>query len=296
MIYEIMPVYKNYIWGGTNLITKYHARSNFSTIAEAWIFSTHKDGPCLVKNGNKLSELVMKSPYLIKILDSRDTLSVQVHPNDEVARIQEGDNGKSEVWYILDHEPNAFIYLGLKRETTKEEFAIAVENGTLLDYLQRIEVKTGDFFYIAAGTIHALGEGITALEIQQSSNATYRLYDYKRVDDEGKERELHIEKGLNAIDFSKIGMTSYQDVKQHKSDNYVENILIECEYFNVKHYQFNKKIRLSFDPDKVNSLVILSGIGSIDGEEVHGLSTFLIKSEGLTIETSSGIEFVTIVG
>ncbi len=285
MIYKVKSQYKDYLWGGTNLKDKYNVKTDLTIVAEAWLFSTHKDG-----NDSKLVEIVNNAPYLTKVLDSKEALSVQVHPHDEMANILENDNGKSEVWYILDHQPGAFIYLGLNQVTTKEVLQQAIENGNLTDYLNKIEVKKGDFFYIEAGTIHALGAGITALEVQQSSNSTYRLYDYKRVGADGLERELHLEKGLNAIDYSKINLTSDKLVKI--DDN--SQLLIDCPYFRVVKYNISKNTTLSFNKDKVNSIVVLSGDGMIENNSLEILDTYLITDESLEIKTDSNLEFVVV--
>ena len=214
---KLKAAFQNYIWGGTKLREEFGKNSDLERIAESWELSCHSSGLATVMNGvNK--GITLKAyleqdwaarvgegaarfsafPVLIKLIDACQDLSVQVHPDDAYAREHEnGENGKTECWYIVDCEEGAALAYGFNRELTKEEFRASIQNGTLLDYVQLVPVHKGDVFFIEAGTLHAIGAGILIAEIQQSSNLTYRVYDYDRVDDNGFPRELHIDKAVD---------------------------------------------------------------------------------------------------
>ncbi|MCL2019071.1 MAG: class I mannose-6-phosphate isomerase [Oscillospiraceae bacterium] len=206
--FKLSPVFKDYIWGGDRLKTDYGKNSELSRIAESWELSCHPDGESVIADGEfkgkTLTEFLkdQKQPpvsVLIKLIDAADNLSIQVHPNDEYAK-KEGDNGKTEMWYIIEHEPGAELIYGFNCNITREEFKARVVNGTLLDVMNRVKVKKGDVFFIPAGTLHAIGKGILIAEVQQSSNLTYRVYDYGRTDADGNPRDLHIEKALEVTE------------------------------------------------------------------------------------------------
>ena len=209
--FRLEPVFKNYIWGGEKLINFWN-KNSVPPLAESWELAAHPDGDNLILNGDlkglRLSEAVKKFPeivssdfdpdnnifpLMVKLLDSKNILSVQVHPNDKYAEIYENSLGKTELWYIISHEPDAFIYLGFEHEISKKEFEKAILNNSLTDYLKKIYVNNGDTFLIEPGTIHAIGGGILLAEVQQNSNITYRVYDY------GRGRELHIKKALDVV-------------------------------------------------------------------------------------------------
>jgi len=174
------PVFRDYIWGGTRLKTEYGKVTDLSPVAESW----------------ELSDC----PVLIKLIDARDVLSVQVHPDDEYARLHETMTGKTEMWVILDCEADSFVYYGFNREIERAEVRRRIENGTLTEVLYNLPVKRGDVIFIPAGTIHAIGKGILLAEVQQHSDLTYRVYDYNRLGADGKPRPLHIEKALDVLD------------------------------------------------------------------------------------------------
>lgn len=215
--FTFQPVYQERLWGGTGL-RKYRPDVPGDRIGESWEISAHEHGASLVANGplrgESLDRLVAQFPeellgsqeaqfpLLLKLISSRDTLSVQVHPQDHYAQIhEEGSLGKHELWYVLDAEPGAWIVYGLKPEVTSFEFRQAIAGGRVPETLRKVSVKPGDVFDIPPGLVHALGPGVTLAEIQQSSDVTYRVYDWDRVDANGKPRELHIEKALDVIDF-----------------------------------------------------------------------------------------------
>ena len=213
--FELIPPIKDYIWGGTKLREEFGKESGLERLAESWELSCHKDGVSVISGGEfdgmTLSEFVEEHPealgkncgrfeffpVLIKLIDARDDLSVQVHPDDDYAMRVEGGYGKTEVWYVIDCEEGAELIYGFAEETDSDTFRRAIEEGTLLDIVNRVPVKKGDVFFIEAGTLHAIGKGILIAEIQQNSNTTYRVYDYGRLGADGKPRELHIDKALD---------------------------------------------------------------------------------------------------
>ncbi len=211
----LKPAVKNYLWGGTRLKTEFGFTTAEDIAAEAWLLSCHKDGPSLVENGpfagytlpavlenwgaSALGEKAAAFPYfplLIKLIDARDRLSIQVHPDDAYAMRVEGEFGKTEMWYVVDCEPGAELIYGFSRGLTKEEFRRRIENNTLPEVCNRVPVKKGDVFFIEAGTLHAIGAGILIAEVQQNSNTTYRVSDYGRLGADGKPRPLHVDKAV----------------------------------------------------------------------------------------------------
>ena len=206
---------KDYLWGGARLNDDFGYNIVIDPFAEAWVCSTHPDGEATTIDGVKLSEVLKlhpeylgthpleitggnaELPLLIKLIDAKKDLSVQVHPDDEHARINEnGSWGKTEMWYVLAAKPRSELVFGFNRDVYAEQVCESIRNGSVGQLLNHVEVHKNDLFYIESGMVHAIGEGCLIAEIQQSSNVTYRLYDYDRVDKNGKKRELHVEKAL----------------------------------------------------------------------------------------------------
>jgi mannose-6-phosphate isomerase len=179
MLKKSTPIFKDYIWGGTRLKEEFNKSTTLPRVAESWE--------------------VYDGPVLIKLIDARESLSVQVHPNDAYACRVEGGRGKTEMWVILDCEPGAYLYFGFNREVSRDEVRRRIQEGTLTEALRILPVRRGDVVFIPAGTIHAIGEGIVLAEIQQNSDLTYRVYDFNRLGQDGKPRELHIEKALDVL-------------------------------------------------------------------------------------------------
>jgi len=214
----LSPAWKDYVWGGKRLNAEYAKNIPAEPLAETWECSTHPDGISTVASGKfageKLTEALSsipgaigpgedELPVLIKLIDSASTLSVQVHPDDAYAAAHEnGSRGKTETWYILDADEDAFLYYGFSKQTDREEVERRALDGTLPEILNKVSVRPGDMIFIKPGTVHAIGGGITLCEIQQSSNITYRLYDWGRLGADGKPRELHLQKALDVIDYS----------------------------------------------------------------------------------------------
>lgn len=278
-IYKLIPALKDYIWGGTNL--KKYRKTDLDIISESWELSFHQDGLSKVEIDNKLvnlSDVVKKEdlgekasnfpffPVLIKLIDAKENLSVQVHPSDEYALKNENSFGKTEMWYVISALEGAGLYVGFKENENKENVEKYLHDGTILDHLNFFKVKPGDCYFIPSGTIHAIGKGVTLIEIQQNSNLTYRLYDYNRVDKNGLKRPLHIEKALNVIDYNK-----YQ--KEEKRDN----LLGKCKYFTS--YKLDASIdKKIYYKDSFTSITFLSGEGKINNLDYKKFDSFFISA------------------
>ena len=248
----LAPVFKDYIWGGNKLKTNFNKKTDLTPLAESWELAAHKDGDCIIINGiccgMRLSEYAKtypsaisishknrdNFPILIKLIDATDNLSVQVHPDDEYAALHECSKGKTEMWHILDCEPQSFIFLGFKQDVSKEEFKKRIEHNTLIDVLNRVFVKPGDTFFIAPNTLHAIGRGIVLAEIQQNSNITYRIYDYGRKDKNGRSRELHIEKATEITSLHQNQNNEIEDNTIIYKNDRKETNLCSCQYFSVR--------------------------------------------------------------
>ena len=212
-ILKLKPAGKSYLWGGNRLILEFHKESSENTLAETWELSCHSDGLSIIENGNcagkTLKEYIEEQgnvilgshcrnqsafPILIKFIDARDDLSIQVHPDDAYALKNEGQKGKTEMWYVVDCEPDAYVYYGFRESIDEEEFSKRVQDQTLTEVLRKVFVKKGDVLFIEAGMVHAIGKNILVAEIQENSNVTYRIYDYGRMGADGKPRKLDIKK------------------------------------------------------------------------------------------------------
>ena len=210
-ILKLTPSCKDYLWGGSRLRTDFGVQSDLNPLAEAWVLSCHPDGPSYLPDGTMLADYLAAHPeaagtdckkfemfpVLTKFIDAKNNISIQVHPSNEYALEHEHQYGKTEMWYVLDCEPGAFLYYGFDHEISKEEFEDRIQDNTLTDVLNAVPVKKGDCFFIPSGTLHAICKGVVVAEVQQNSNVTYRVYDYGRVGADGKPRALHIEKALD---------------------------------------------------------------------------------------------------
>ena len=236
----LRPSFKDYIWGGERLRTVFGKKTEISPLAESWECSTHPDGPSYAASGafdgQTLAEILNdhpeflgsralaltggkpELPILVKLIDAKRDLSVQVHPDDAYALSKEGQPGKTEMWYVLDAEPGSSLVCGLAEKAGKEEFKKAALDGSVMQILRKVPVKKGDVFFISPGTVHAIGAGVLVAEIQQSSNLTYRLYDYGRLGADGKPRQLHLDKAMDVADLT-----------PHPVDT-----RMSCKYFTVK--------------------------------------------------------------
>jgi len=222
---------------------------------------------------------------LIKLIDAKDNLSVQVHPENEYALRVEGEYGKTEMWYIVDCEPGASLLYGFKKEISKDEFERRIADHTLLDVCNRVKVHKGDVFFIEAGTLHAIGKGILIAEIQQNSNTTYRIYDYGRLGNNGKPRELHVAK---AIDVTKLVPPTHETKAALEMDffaNYKADLLVQCEYFTVYHFDLHGKCHLQATKKSFQSILVLDG--TLEIEYAAGEMT-IEKGESVFIPAEMG--------
>jgi mannose-6-phosphate isomerase len=267
---------KDYIWGGTRL-RELFGKEGGDRLAESWELSCHPDGECYIMGGEfdgmKLSDFVNEHPeavgsgfksgdsfpVLVKLIDAKNDLSVQVHPNDEYAHKYENDNGKTEMWYVIDAAPDSELIYGFNEELSKEDFRKAIENNTLMEKLRRVPVKQGDVFFIEPGTLHAIGKGILIAEIQQSSNVTYRVYDYGRLGADGKPRPLHIEKALEVTNTKPLDPE--RPVYGLELDGVVTQLLADCKYFNVNRHRLMKELELYADKNSFAHVLMIGGSG-----------------------------------
>ena len=277
------PIFQERIWGGRALEEKFGYEIPEGNIGECWGISAHPNGESFIKNGKyagkKLSELwgvtpelfgqqeKEKFPLLVKVLDANSSLSVQVHPDDEYARVFEnGELGKTECWYIVDCDDDAEIIFGHNAKT-KEEAVAMVAAGDWDQFLRRQPVKKGDFFYVPSGTIHALCTGTVVLEVQQSSDTTYRLYDYDRLDDAGNPRELHIKKSLDVSTIPHVNTNPNQKVVI-ENENFKAIELVSNEFFSVSKFEVHGKMNYGFTKSTYALISVINGSGRIDGEPV----------------------------
>ncbi len=290
-MFKLKPILKDQIWGGKRLQELYGRDNQGRNISESWEVSVHSDGESLIEGGT-LAEYVSKHPesiggdgnlsLLIKYINSAQNLSIQVHPDDEYARLNEGDNGKTEFWYIISADEGAGIYLGFKKDTDRHELLNSINEGTVEELLNYIPVKAGDCFLIEAGTVHAICEGCVICEIQQSSNVTYRLYDYGRKGADGKPRTLHIEKALDVINYNKFTDRTNSGKKLNISGGIMQ-ILTECKYFVCKRLELDGEY-FETNEGSFTAVNIISGEGKINGEKfVSGDSFFLPCGEKIKI-------------
>lgn len=290
-ILKLCPVYKDYIWGGERLRTKYGKVTDMTPLAESWELSTHKDGKSLIVggeyDGRTLEEYLKDNPsalgtgscgelpILIKLIDAADNLSVQVHPNNAQAKEWEGQNGKTEMWYVVEADKGASIVYGVKNDTTPEDLSQAIKDKRLEELLDTVPSKKGDVFFVEAGTIHAIGKGNLIAEIQQNSNVTYRLYDYGRIGKDGRERELHIDKGVKAAGCKK---TQKRNIPICSDGT---RLLGSCEYFSVKELKLSGNKTLCADERSYHALTVVSGSVKINDMPVDlGQTVFVPAGTG----------------
>ena len=280
----LKPAGKDYLWGGRRLNDDYAKNIDMTPLAETWECSTHPDGPSTVSSGEfegRLLNDVLKEhpeyigthpqtvgelPILIKLIDAKQDLSVQVHPDDAYAYEHEnGQSGKDEMWYVLDAKKDSRLIYGLNRTVTKEELKAGIADGSITKYMQKVPVHKNDVFYIKAGTIHAIGAGVLLAEVQESSNLTYRLYDYDRTDRNGHKRELHVEKALAVANLNE----AEKPVQPMRLLNYrrgwASEFLYRCKYFQTERILLNtERIRemVTVQTDSLSFMVMLCLEGS----------------------------------
>ena len=272
----LKPKTKDYIWGGTKLASKWGKIADTAKIAESWELSLYPDMECEIASGpyagltldelneafpgifGEFSDDFSQFPILIKLIDATENLSIQVHPSDEYAKLNErGQLGKTEMWYIADAEPTASIYLGFSENVAIDDFKKAITQNTVTKLLNQIKVKAGDCFFIPAGTVHAILKGVTVYEVQENSNLTYRVYDYNRTDSSGKPRELHIEKALQVSNLSKTD-TQFTINSETEHDGYKSKLLAKCDYFEACEITSTAQFS-TLNKDSFVCMTVLSG-------------------------------------
>ena len=269
------------IWGGTRLIEEYGIKTDKANAAEAWTLSCNKDGYSVIENGDYAGKTLQevfeadksiagfhsaeleKFPVLIKFIDARSDLSIQVHPDDTYARyIGEGD-GKTECWYIMDCDEGAQLIVGFKKEISESEFLDAIAQGTLVDYVQKFKVKKGDFFFIEAGTLHAICAGVLLAEVQQNSNTTYRVFDYNRLDKDGLLRPLRVDDAVQVTKREPYRPSRLPEPPEDIGVGGRRTELVNCEFFNSDVLDIYGSAVGTADSSSFVSLLVLEGIGEL---------------------------------
>jgi mannose-6-phosphate isomerase len=309
-VFKFKPILKTTLWGGDKIIPFKHLQSTQTQVGESWEISGVKDNETVVSEGpyagKTLNELCKELgedfmgkenykrfghefPLLIKFIDARQDLSIQVHPNDDIARRKGLEHGKTEMWYIMDSEDNAKLYCGLKKIITPETYKQLIENDSICDALAQYDVKEDDVFFMPAGRIHSIGTGCFLVEIQQTSDVTYRIYDFKRKDKNGNYRELHTQEAQECIDYEVLD--SYKTDFIKKRNQRIR--LVECPHFTTSLYDLDKPTTI--DLTQIDSFVILIGMkgqGTITDKQKNKITL----SEGETILLPATTRSITISG
>lgn len=305
---KLSPFVADNIWGGTRLITEYGIKTDKDPAAEAWVLSCHPAGPSIILNGEfegktlqeaylsdksicgKKGEKYEFFPLLIKFIDAKNDLSIQVHPDDEYAMRVEGEYGKTEAWYILDCDPGAELILGFNRNVTVDEFKKAAQSDEMMNICNRVKVKKGDVFFIESGTMHAICKGILLAEVQQNSNTTYRIYDYGRLGKDGKPRELHVDKAADVTNLCPPTIPDSSKRETETFDSATRAKLTSCNLFTMYELSVNGSYSAVSDDDSFVSLLCLDGNAEV---ECNGEKLGIKKGESLFIPAGKGFFSVT---
>lgn len=313
-MYKFEPLLKQTLWGGDKIIPFKHLSTKIENVGESWEISGVKDNETIVSSGpdkgKSLNQLVREQkeklvgqenyerfgdefPLLIKFIDARQDLSIQVHPTDEIAHRQGKSRGKTEMWYALEPTPGAQLYNGLKQQITPEQYKEMVADDTITDALARYEVREGDVFFIPAGRIHAIGAGCFVAEIQQTSDVTYRIYDFKRRDKNGNYRELHTKEAAESINYTVLPnyRTEYELLKNQGTQ------VVSCPYFTTAVYDLNEPMTLDYsDLDSFVILIAVKGSGSLtaNGDTVSFQmgDTVLIPATTTEVKVEGTVKFL----
>ncbi len=303
----LQPIYKDYLWGGSRIPEKFNRDLKPGIYAESWEVSDRPEGMSIITNGKhkdqSLQELIAVLgsdligtvaetevfPLLIKLIDAKQRLSVQVHPNDKQAA-KYGGEAKTEMWYVLDAEPESKVFAGLTSGTNKKTFEEALENEQLENVLQSIKAIPGECIYIPGGLVHAIGEGCLLLEIQQNSNTTYRVYDWGRVDTNGLPRELHVKNAMQVINW-RDKPTAGQKPKRIESDN--ANIkweILDCPFFKIKRFDLNETEIIKYDNSSFHALFTIKGTLAIEGN-----GTVIHSTQGMSCLLPAALDEYTLI-
>ena len=274
---RLKPCLRSYLWGGTRLREEYH-KTGAGIIAESWELSVRADGPTYIDSGAHCGESladvlradpvgmagtrcgIAPFPLLIKLIDAQKDLSVQVHPSDASACREKGEQGKTEMWYVVDCEPESTLFLGFSRAVTPDELRQRAQDGTICEVLNRVSVCPGDVFFVRPGTVHAIGAGILVAEIQQNSDTTFRVYDYNRLGADGKPRQLHLERAIEVMNCAPAQGAA--DTLLPCPPDGVQEVLT-CEYFRVRRAEVKRRIDLSTEGGSFTHLMCVRGGGDI---------------------------------
>lgn len=302
-MFKLIPTVADYIWGGTRLIDEYGIKTDKNPAAEAWVLSCHKAGPSTVEGGalegKTLQEIYESNkeicgtngnkfeffPILIKLIDAKNNLSIQVHPDDEYAMRVEGEYGKTEAWYILDCDDDAELILGFNREVSVEEFKEAAQSEKMLDIVNKVKVKKGDLFFIEAGTMHAICKGIMLAEVQQNSNTTYRIYDYGRLGADGQPRPLHVDKAADVTNLCPPVIPDASKRKAEAQDGGMRAELTACDLFKMYDVKVDGNYESFADETSFVSLLCLNGKATV---ACGNTELTMVKGESLFIPADSG--------
>lgn len=315
---KLKSVYQEYIWGGSKIHELLHKDTGMlPRVAESWEVSTHPAGKSIVENGafrgktlNEYFDQIgwgtagryaarnHQLPILIKYIDAKENLSIQVHPNDKYARKHEGDNGKNEMWFVLAADEGAFIYLGFSRDVTKEEIKRRIADNTLEEVLNRVEVKPNEAFYIPAGTVHAIGAGCLICEVQQTSNVTYRIYDYGRTDENGKPRELHVKKALDVLDYRRTEIADLKRRDTMSMERYIDGMFGRNGKCTLLKYEAEGDLTILLPVSHLTFALVIDGSGKLyagDSEEAFERGdTWMIHGRATRVSGKCKVLFVAI--
>ncbi|WP_369765583.1 type I phosphomannose isomerase catalytic subunit [Flavobacterium sp. WC2429] len=309
MVYPLQfdPILKDRIWGGEKLKTILNKPIESKITGESWELSTVEGDVSVIANGEfkgkSLTEVIeelpneilgtevhkrfgKQFPLLFKYLDAREDLSIQVHPNDELAKKRHNSFGKTEMWYIMQADPDSRIIVGFKEKSNANEYLEHLKNKTLLSILDDVEVKEGDVFFLETGTVHAIGAGLVVAEIQQTSDITYRIYDFDRVDAQGNTRELHIDLALEAINYDKV-----EAYRSYKKDENVSNTIVNCPYFTTNFIPLEDTVTVSKTGNSFTVYMCVDG----EFELEYDMNIYTYK-KGETVLIPAAMDYYVITG
>lgn len=293
---QFEPILKERIWGGEKLKTELNKPITSKITGESWELSTVEGDVSTVANGDlkgkPLMDLINETPneilgtrvydrfgkqfpLLFKYLDAREDLSIQVHPNDKLAKERHNSFGKTEMWYVMQADADSRIIVGFKEDSSKEEYLKHLHDNTLISILDDVKAKAGDVFFLETGTVHAIGAGLVVAEIQQTSDITYRLYDFDRVDAQGNKRELHVDLALDAINYNKVDTQKKYDSKANTS-----NVVVDCPYFTTNFIPLEDKVEVSKSGETFTVYMCIEGSFEI---EYDGFKHTYIKGDTVLV-------------
>ncbi len=317
---KMCPAPMDYLWGGSRLKEEYGKSFDVEPLAETWECSTHPDGPSVV-DGGEYDGQTLKSvleehpeflgerglaltggkpelPILVKLIDAAKDLSVQVHPDDDYALKYENSLGKTEMWYVLEADAGARLVHGFRRDVTEEEVRLAAEDGSIEELLNYVPVRPGDLFFIPSGTVHAIGAGALVAEVQESSNITYRIYDYNRVGADGQKRPLHVEKALRVMNRKADVPEDAKDRRVLQDEGAEREMLRSCRYFTVERLKVTEEFGLPEDKESFHVLMCIGGEGELVAENTHIFmkkgETFFLPAGGPSVTVCGGVTLLDI--